>query len=237
MAHKIRRMIKKNSLCQIKCMLLCICSWLNCVASAQALEGASAAAPAAQAVLGHIELTPDCLPARPADAPTIAGTSALIATVTTYGTLGTAVVMKSSGSSELDGAAVESVKKCPVRLGRDRFGRPLESRVLIVVNWKEQGPGQAGSLLALNLASNPQCSPRYSWRTKDEHPTGPTRVAMQVEQDGSLSAVAIAESSGSTRLDGAAMNAVAFCALSKRPFTDSHLTGPALAFTSVEWLR
>lgn len=228
---------EKNPLVTSGMRRLTVCASLaiSCAASAQ--PPAASLTPESQAVLGHIDLTAGCLPARPPDAANVVGTSVLIATVTLYGTLGTAAVLKSSGSSDLDNAAAESVKQCPVRTGRDRWGRPLESRVLIVINWKEQGPGEAGSLLALNLASNPQCAPNHPARATDERPTGPTRVAMQVEEGGALSAVAVAQSSGSTRLDGAAMNAVASCALKPRPFTDSHLSGPALAFTLVRWVQ
>lgn len=204
-------------------------------------SAATTSAPeSSQAVLAHIELTSECLPARPADNANVSGLTVMFATVSASGFLGTAVVEQSSGSSDLDSAASESVKRCKVRPGHDKWGRPLESTVLIAVSWKGEGPGEAAAVPAVNFASNPECQPSYPFRPKPDGAQGTTMIAMQVEQDGSLSAVAVAQSSGPTRehriLDGYALKAVALCGLQPRAFTDNHPSGPALTFVAQKWL-
>lgn len=131
----------------------------------------------------------------------VVGPTILSARITAAGEVSDASIALSSGDPQLDGGALACAKRMFVRPALNGT-RPIEVRWQVAVYWPVGGHATYG----VPSASGNECS--YPDFAKRLDLSGVSQVHFNVEQDGSVSAVTLAASSGQPVLDKAALHCV-----------------------------
>lgn len=140
--------------------------------------------------------------------------------VTAAGTLRGVSLVKSSGSSRLDQAAIDALGRCRVRPAL-RAGEPVDASFTLRYAWRIEPPRAA----AKPCGGGPEY-PAESLRAEEQ---GKVALRLRIGTDGKAQDVRIASSSGHPRLDAAAVDFVRKC-------TFRAAAGAALPETTVEFV-
>lgn len=139
--------------------------------------------------------------------------------VTASGELRGVSLIQSSGFARLDNATIEALSRCKFAPAT-RAGKAMDSSFPLEYNWRLEGPppGRADS-----------CRPEYPVEAVKAEEQGKTRLRFQMDAAGRAQHIEIQQSSGSARLDEAALASLRRCQF--KPGASQGVSSTAQTFT------
>lgn len=126
--------------------------------------------------------------------------------VTASGELRGVSLIQSSGFARLDNATVDALSRCKFAPAT-RAGKAIDSSFTLEYNWNLEGPPPGGA---------ESCRPEYPVEAVRAEEQGKTRLRFQMDAAGRAQHIEIDQSSGSARLDEAAMASLRRCQFKPR---------------------
>lgn len=189
-------------------MRLVVATWVAAAPLYALLVSAQTAADAPARLIDIDE----CRPAYPAEslAANEEGKTLLRAHITAAGELRGLSVLRSSGHPRLDQATLKALEHCRFAPGT-RSGVPIDSSMVLEYRWRidqEPAPPADSQPRLLNLR---ECHPAYPPESLEREETGTTTLRLHIGEGGNVLGTSLVRSSGSERLDRAAMDALSRC--------------------------
>lgn len=137
------------------------------------------------------------------------GTTVVRLVVQADGAIRDLLVERSSGSSVLDQAALEAFARCkglPALIN----GVPITAYTRISNNWRPESPPQVVVPTPVQTDVK-ECQPIYPAEAIRRELQGNSKVQLTIDEKGDLQKIELAQSSGFSLLDAAAMSGLATC--------------------------